>query len=562
MSETGKEHLDFLRTIVSEDLASGKHAAVATRFPPEPNGYLHVGHAKSICLNFGIAQEFGGTCNLRFDDTNPSKEEQEYVDSIQEDVKWLGFTWEDRPYFASDYFHKLYAFAEMLIEKGLAYVDDQSAEEIRETRGTLTQPGSGSPWRNRSPQENLDLFRRMRAGEFPDGAKVLRAKIDMASPNMVMRDPTLYRIRHARHHRTGDAWRIYPMYDFTHCLSDALEHITHSICTLEFENNRELYDWVLDHLPVPSRPHQYEFARLNLTYVVVSKRKLIQLVTEGCVTGWDDPRMPTLQGLRRRGYTPESIRLFAKRIGVARAENTVEIEMLEACLREDLNGRAPRAMAVLKPLKLTITNYPEDMEESFECASHPEKAELGSRQVPFSRTLYIEQDDFREAPPKGYHRLSPGKEVRLRHAYYVTCTDVVKDPATGEVTEVLCTYDPATRGGWSQDGRKVKGTIHWVSARHAAWAEVRLYDRLFTRPDPLDAEDGKDFLDYVNPAALETLPRCPVEPSLADMRPEQFCQFERLGYFVADRREHRPGRLVFNRSVGLRDSWAKQEKKG
>jgi len=561
MSDTAKEHLDFIRTIVAEDLEAGRHKTVATRFPPEPNGYLHIGHAKSICLNFGVAREFGGTCNLRFDDTNPTKEEQEYVDAIQADVQWLGFSWDDRLYFASDYFDRLYEFAEVLIQKGLAYVDDQTAEQIRETRGTLTEPGIDSPYRNRSPEENLELFRRMRAGDFPDGARVLRAKIDMGSPNIVMRDPTLYRIRHAHHHRTGEKWCIYPMYDFTHCISDALEHITHSICTLEFENNRELYDWVLDNLPVPSRPRQYEFARLNLTYVVVSKRRLIQLVTEGFVTGWDDPRMPTLQGLRRRGYTPEAIRMFAKRIGVARAENTVEIEQLEACLREDLNDRAPRAMAVLRPIKVVITNYPEDHEEVFECPYHTEKPEMGTRKVPFSRELYIERDDFRETPPKGYHRLSPGKEVRLRHAYYVTCTAVVRGE-DGEITEVHCEYDPATRGGWSNDGRKVKGTIHWVSARHAAWAEVRLYDRLFTKPDPMDVEEGKDFKDYVNLNALETLPACPVEPSLAGAMPEQFFQFERIGYFVADRRDHGPDSLVFNRSVGLRDSWAKQEKKG
>ncbi|GFK95344.1 Glutamine--tRNA ligase [Fundidesulfovibrio magnetotacticus] len=561
MSDTPERHLDFIRTIVDEDLKSGKHASVATRFPPEPNGYLHIGHAKSICLNFGIAREFGGTCNLRFDDTNPSKEEQEYVDAIQADVQWLGFSWDDRLYFASDYFEKLYEFAELLIKKGLAYVDDQTAEQIRENRGTLTQPGLDSPWRDRHADENLDLFRRMRAGEFPDGSRVLRAKIDMASPNVVMRDPTLYRIRHAHHHRTGDAWCIYPMYDFTHCLSDALEHITHSICTLEFENNRELYDWVIDNLPVPSRPRQYEFARLNLAYVVVSKRRLIQLVTEGHVTGWDDPRMPTLQGLRRRGYTPEAIRLFAQRIGVARAANTVEYEMLEACLREDLNDRAPRAMAVLNPVKLVVENYPEGQEEIFTCPNHPEKTELGERAVPFCRELYIDRDDFRQEPPKGYHRLSPGKEVRLRHAYYVTCTSVETDPATGEVTEIRCAYDPATKGGWSQDGRKVKGTIHWVSARHAAWAEVRLYDRLFTKADPMDVEEGKDFLDNVNRDSLQVLRNVPVEPALTGMKPEQFVQFERVGYFVADRREHGPDRLVFNRSVGLRDSWAKQEKK-
>jgi len=562
MSDTGKERQDFLRTIVAEDLANGKHAVVATRFPPEPNGYLHIGHAKSICLNFGIAREFGGTCNLRFDDTNPTKENQEYVDAIQEDVRWLGFTWAGSPHFASDYFDELYGYAEILVKKGLAYVDDQSAEEIRQNRGTLTEPGLPSPWRDRSPEENLALLRRMREGEFPDGSRVLRAKIDMASPNIVMRDPTLYRIRHVHHHRTGDAWPIYPMYDFTHCISDSQEHITHSLCTLEFENNRELYDWVLDNLPVPSRPHQYEFARLNLTYVVVSKRRLIQLVTDGHVSGWDDPRMPTIQGLRRRGYTPESIRMFASRIGVSRAANIVEIEMLEACLREDLNERAPRAFAVLHPLKLVITNYPDNREETFDCANHPEKPEYGSRAIPFSNVLYIEQDDFRETPPKGYHRLAVGKEVRLRHAYYVTCTDVLKDPATGEIAEIHCTYDPATRGGWSEDGRKVKGTIHWVSAKHAARAQIRLYDRLFTKPDPMDVEDGKDFTDYVNPNALEILDNRPVEPSLAQAAPEQVFQFERVGYFVADRREHTPAQLVFNRSVGLRDSWAKQEKPG
>jgi len=562
MNDTGKERQDFLRTIVAEDLASGKHTVVATRFPPEPNGYLHIGHAKSICLNFGIAREFGGTCNLRFDDTNPTKENQEYVDAIQEDVHWLGFAWAGSPHFASDYFEELYGYAEILVKKGLAYVDDQSAEEIRQNRGTLTEPGLASPWRDRAPEENLELLRRMRAGEFPDGSRGLRAKIDMASPNIVMRDPTLYRSRHAHHHRTGDAWPIYPMYDFTHCISDSQERITHSLCTLEFENNRELYDWVLDNLPVPSRPRQYEFARLNLTYVVVSKRRLIQLVTDGHVSGWDDPRMPTLQGLRRRGYTPESIRMFASRIGVSRAANIVEIEMLEACLREDLNERAPRAFAVLHPLKLVITNYPENREETFDCPNHPEKPEQGSRVIPFSRVLYIEQDDFRETPPKGYHRLALGKEVRLRHAYYVTCTDVLKDPATGEIAEIHCTYDPATRGGWSEDGRKVKGTIHWVSAKHAARAQIRLYDRLFTKPDPMDAQDGKDFTDYVNPNALEILHDCPVEPSLAQAAPEQVFQFERVGYFVADRRDHTPAQLVFNRSVGLRDSWAKQEKPG
>jgi glutaminyl-tRNA synthetase len=552
--------LDFLRAIVAEDLRSGKHAAPATRFPPEPNGYLHIGHAKSICLNFGIAQEFGGTCNLRFDDTNPTKEEQEFVDAIKDDVHWLGFDWSSL-HFASDYFHQLYEFAEMLIAKGLAYVDDQSAEQIKETRGTLTEPGQESPYRNRTPEENLDLFRRMRAGEYPNGARVLRAKIDMTSPNVVMRDPTLYRIRHARHHRTGDAWCIYPMYDYTHCISDSLEHITHSICTLEFENNRELYDWVLDHLPVPSRPRQYEFARLNITYMVMSKRRLIQLVEEGHVSGWDDPRMPTIQGLRRRGFTSRSIRLFAERIGVARAANTVEIDMLEACLREDLNERAPRAFAVLNPIKLIIDNYPEEREEVFQVPNHPEKPEMGTRQIPFAREIFIERDDFSLNPPKGFHRLAPGQEVRLRHAYYVKCLDVKTDPATGEVQEVHCTYDPATKGGWSQDGRKVKGTLHWVSAKHAAFAELRLYGRLFTKPNPMAVSDGQDFKDFVNPQALTVLTSCPVEPSLASAMPEAVFQFERVGYFCADRRDHGPCRMVFNRSVGLRDSWAKQEQK-
>lgn len=546
---------DFIRQIIDEDMKTGKwNGRVHTRFPPEPNGYLHIGHAKSICLNFGLAREFGGQCNLRFDDTNPAKEEVEYVDSIQEDVRWLGFTWDDRMFYASNYFDRLYAFAETLIEKGLAYVDDLSQEEIRAYRGTLTEPGKDSPYRGRSVAENLDLFRRMRAGEFPDGAKVLRAKIDMQSPNVVLRDPVLYRIKHVEHHRTGDAWCVYPMYDYTHCISDSLEGITHSICSLEFENNRPLYDWVLDNLPVPCHPQQIEFARLNLSYTVLSKRKLIQLVTQKVVSGWDDPRLPTLSGIRRRGYTPEAIRDFCERIGISKAENMVDMALLEHCLREDLNRSAKRVMAVLRPLKVVIENYPEGQVEEIDFPYHPEDASLGSRKVPFTREIYVERDDFMETPAKKWFRLAPGAEVRLRYAYYVTCTDVVKDPATGEVTELRCVHDPATKGGWSSDGRKVKGTLHWVSAAHAVPAEVRLYDRLFTKENP--AEGKGDFMEALNPASLEVIPEALVEPSLAALPVGERVQFERLGYFCVDK-DSTPQKRVFNRAVALKDSWVK-----
>ncbi|WP_300158417.1 glutamine--tRNA ligase/YqeY domain fusion protein [Solidesulfovibrio sp.] len=546
---------DFIRQIIDEDIRTGKWAGrVHTRFPPEPNGYLHIGHAKSICLNFGLARDFGGQCNLRFDDTNPAKEEVEYVDSIQEDVRWLGFSWDDRLYYASDYFERLYAFAETLIEKGLAYVDDLTQEEIRAHRGTLTEPGKDSPWRDRPVAENLDLFRRMRAGEFPDGAKVLRAKIDMQSPNVVLRDPVLYRIKHVEHHRTGDAWCIYPMYDYTHCISDALEGITHSICSLEFENNRPLYDWVLDNLPVPCHPQQIEFARLNLSYTVLSKRKLIQLVTEKVVSGWDDPRLPTISGIRRRGYTPEAIRDFCERIGISKAENMVDVALLEHCLREDLNRRAKRVMGVLRPLKVIIENYPEGQVEEIDFPYHPEDPSLGSRKVPFSREIYVERDDFMETPAKKWFRLAPGAEVRLRYAYYVTCTEVVKDPATGEVVELRCVHDPATKGGWSSDGRKVKGTLHWVSAAHAVPAEVRLYDRLFTKENP--SEGKGDFLACLNPASLEVVAEARVEPSLAALPVGENVQFERLGYFCVDK-DSTAEKQVFNRSVALKDSWAK-----
>ncbi|EHJ48267.1 glutaminyl-tRNA synthetase [Solidesulfovibrio carbinoliphilus subsp. oakridgensis] len=546
---------DFIRQIIDEDMKTGKWGGrVHTRFPPEPNGYLHLGHAKSICLNFGLARDFAGQCNLRFDDTNPAKEEVEYVDAIEDDVRWLGFDWDDRLFYASDYFGKLYGFAETLIEKGLAYVDDLSQEEIRAYRGTLTEPGRDSPYRDRTPAENLDLFRRMRAGEFPDGAKVLRAKIDMKSPNVVLRDPVLYRIKHVTHHRTGDTWCIYPMYDYTHCVSDALEGVTHSICSLEFENNRPLYDWVLNNLPVPGHPQQIEFARLNLSYTVLSKRKLIQLVTEGVVSGWDDPRLPTLRGVRRRGYTPEAIRDFCERIGISKAENMVDMALLEHCLREDLNRRAKRVMAVLRPLKVVIENYPEGQTEAIEFPYHPEDPAMGSRQVPFGRELYIERDDFMETPAKKWFRLAPGAEVRLRYAYYVTCTEVIKDPATGEVVELRCTHDPATKGGWSEDGRKVRGTLHWVSAAHALPAEVRLYDRLFTRENP---SGGKgDFKESLNPDSLEVIENALIEPALASLPVGENVQFERLGYFCVDK-DSTPDKRVFNRAVALKDSWAR-----
>ena len=558
--ETGPETgpRDFIREIVAADVKAGANGGrVATRFPPEPNGYLHIGHAKSICLNFGIAREFGGTCNLRLDDTNPAKEEEEYVDSIIADVRWLGFDWDDRLFYASDYFERLYGFAEQLILRGKAYVDDQTADESRERRGTLTEPGENSPWRDRSVEENLDLFRRMRAGEYPDGLRVLRAKIDMASPNIVLRDPTLYRIKRATHHRTGDAWCIYPMYDFAHCLSDAIEGITHSICTLEFEINRPLYDWVIDNVDAPARPHQYEFARLNLTYTVISKRKLLRLVQGGIVSGWDDPRMPTLSGLRRRGFTAEAIRTFCEKIGVGRRDSTVDVALLEHCLREDLNKRCPRLMAVLRPLKLVIENYPEGDVEELDAVNNPEDPAAGSRKVPFSRELWIDREDFREDPPKGFLRLAPGREVRLRYAYFVKCVGVVKD-AAGEINEVRCTYDPATRGGDAPDGRKVKVTMHWVSAARAHEAEVRLYDRLFALENPDEAED---FLTALNPNSLEILQDCRVEPALAQVAPGAIVQFERVGYFTADIRDSKPGTPVFNRAVTLRDVWEKLQKK-
>jgi glutaminyl-tRNA synthetase len=559
MSEsTVTERQDFIREIVKADNASGKHGGrVATRFPPEPNGYLHIGHAKSICLNFGVANEFGGTCNLRFDDTNPVTEDTEYVDSIQEDVKWLGFTWHDKPLYASDYFEKLYECAEMLINRGLAYVDDQTGDEIRTSRGTLKEPGKNSPNRDRAADENLALFRGMRAGEFADGSRVLRAKIDMASPNINMRDPILYRIRRAHHHRTGDAWCIYPMYDYAHPISDAIERITHSICTLEFEDHRPLYDWLVSNLPLPGKPQQIEFARLNLTYTVMSKRKLLQLVNEKRVSGWDDPRMPTICGIRRRGFTPEAMRRFAEEIGVAKRENVVDVGLLEFFVRDDLNKRAPRAMAVLRPLKIVLENYSADQVDHVDVVNNPEDEAAGTRKVPFSKVLYIEQDDFKEDPPKKFFRLAPGREVRLRNAYLITCQSVVKNEA-GEVTELRCTYDPATRGGDAPDGRKVKATLHWVSAAHAVDAEVRLYDRLFTVENP-GAGDA-DFLTQLNPASLEVLHGAKLEPSLAAAASGVRYQFERLGYFCVDP-DTKPGAPVFNRTVTLKDSWAKVEGK-
>jgi len=561
MSSDAAPSRDFIRKIIDEDLASGKHSHVVTRFPPEPNGYLHIGHAKSICLNFGLAQEFPNSrCHMRFDDTNPSKEEEEYVQSIKADVQWLGFDWAQHLYFASDYFDKLYEFAEHLIQTGNAYVCDLTPEQIREYRGTLTAPGKESPYRNRSIEENLDLFRRMRAGEFPDGSKVLRAKIDMASGNINLRDPVLYRILRATHHRTGDKWCIYPMYDYTHPISDALEGITHSLCTLEFEAHRPLYDWTLDHLPIPCHPRQIEFARLNLAYTVVSKRKLIKLVQDGHVSGWDDPRMPTISGIRRRGYTPAAIHAFCDRIGLAKNDSVVEMALLEHCIREDLNAKAPRAMAVLQPLKVVITNYPEGKNEELVAQNHPQQPEMGTRPVPFGREIYIEQEDFMENPPKKFFRLAPGQEVRLRYAYFIRCEEVVKD-ASGKIIELHCTYDPTTIGGSAPDGRKVKGTIHWVSAAQAVPAEVRLYDRLFTKENPDDAEEGKDFRDYINQESLITLTGCQMEPSLANAAPEHGLQFERQGYFCADRRDSRPGHLVFNRTVTLRDSWEKAKDK-
>jgi len=548
---------NFIRSIVAEDMKTNKYGGrVLTRFPPEPNGYLHIGHAKSICLNFGIAAEFGGLCNFRFDDTNPGKEEIEYVESIQEDVRWLGFDWDDRLFYASDYFEQLYRWAEELIEAGKAYVCSLTQEETREYRGTLTEPGKDSPYRNRSVAENMDLFRRMRAGEFEEGAYVLRAKIDMASPNINMRDPVLYRIRRDTHHRTGDKWCIYPMYDYAHGLCDSIERITHSICTMEYEDHRPLYDWFLDQLNV-YHPQQIEFARLNLTYTVMSKRKLLQLVKEGHVSGWDDPRMPTLAGIRRRGYTPEAIRNFCERIGVGKKESLVDLSLLEYCIREDLNPRAPRVMAVLRPLRVVIDNYPEDQTEYLDAINNPEDPSMGARKVPFSKVLYIERDDFMENPPKKFYRLAPGREVRLRYAYFVKCVDVVKDERTGEVVELHCTYDPQTRGGGAPDGRQVKATLHWVSAPHALEAEVRLYDRLFVKPNPNDDKEGLDFRAYLNPGSLEVLKSCRVEPSLAVAPRGSSHQFERMGYFCVDSVDSTAESLVFNRTVTLRDTWAK-----
>ena len=543
---------DFIRDIIDADIAAGRNAEVVTRFPPEPNGYLHIGHAKAIWLNFGVAQEYGGRCHLRFDDTNPTKEEQEYIDAIKRDVRWLGFDWGPYLYYASDYFEQLYDWAEHLIRAGKAYVDDLHAEEMRAMRGTLTEPGRNSPYRDRPVAENLDLFRRMRAGEFPNGARVLRAKIDMASGNMNLRDPVLYRILHAEHPRTGVKWCIYPTYDFAHGQSDAIEGVTHSLCSLEFEDHRPLYDWLIDNLPVPSRPRQYEFARLNLTYTVLSKRFLTELVREGRVTGWDDPRMPTLAGLRRRGVPAPAVRDFVRRAGVARANSVVDVAMFEHSVREHLNKAAPRRMAVLRPLKLVIANYPSGQTEELEAVNNPEDPAAGSRRIPFAHELYIERDDFMEQPAKNFFRLSPGREVRLRYAFFVTCREAVKNPA-GDVVELICTYDSATRGGNSPDGRKVKATLHWVAAAHSLPAEIRLYNPLFTRPDP---GVGGDFLADLNPRSLETLSEARVEPSLSASLPEESVQFERQGYFCADP-DRSPQRLVFNRTVGLRDSWAR-----
>ena len=548
---------DFIRTIIEADLESNKYSGrIATRFPPEPNGYLHIGHAKSICLNFGIAAEYGGTCNLRFDDTDPSKESVEYVESIKEDVRWLGFDWQDRLYHASDYFETLHAYALQLIKSAKAYVDDLSPEEIRQYRGTLTEPGRNSPYRDRTVADNLDRFAKMRAGEFEEGACVLRAKIDMASPNLLMRDPTLYRIKKAPHYRTGEKWCIYPMYDFTHCLSDSIEEITHSLCTLEFENNRELYDWVLEALDV-YHPQQIEFARLNLSYTVLSKRKLVRLVEERHVSGWDDPRMPAISGMRRRGYTPESIRNFCDRIGLAKRDSIADMALLEYCVREDLNKKAPRVMAVLHPLRLVILNYPENQTEYFQAQNNPEDAAMGERKLPFARTLYIEREDFSEDPPKKYFRLAPGREVRLKHAYYVKCVNVVKDEQTGDILEVQCSYDPQTRGGWSEDGRKVKGTLHWVSAAHALDAEIRLYSHLFAKQNPNEMEEGQDFIDFINSDSLQVLTECKVEAGLAGAPPGSRYQFLRQGYFCVDSRDSTPGKPVFNQTTTLRDTWAK-----
>ena len=559
MTEVTSKPSDFIREIIKEDLKNNKNdSRVHTRFPPEPNGYLHIGHAKSICLNFGIASEFKGLCNLRFDDTNPTKEEVEYVESIIEDVKWLGFDWDDRMFYASDYFEQMYVYVVQLIKAGKAYVCNLSPDKIREYRGTLTEPGKESPYRYRTVEESLELFARMRAGEFPDGSLTLRAKIDMASGNINMRDPVMYRILHAEHHRTGNKWCIYPMYDFAHCVSDSIEGITHSICTLEFEDHRPLYDWFLEALNI-HRPQQIEFARLNLSYTVLSKRKLIELVTEGYVSGWDDPRMPTIAGIRRRGYTPESIRNFCERIGIAKRDSTVDMALLEFCVREDLNKKAPRTMAVLRPLKVVILNYPEGEAEELDAVNNPEDPAMGTRKVPFSREIFIERDDFREIPPKEFFRLAPGREVRLRYAYFIKCVEVIKDEKTGGIIELHCTYDPATRGGDSPDGRKVKATLHWVSALHAVKAEVRLFDHLFLKADPNDLEEGQDFKSCINPKSLEILKECYIEPGLAGAVAGSKFQFERMGYFCVDS-DSATGNPVFNRTVTLKDTWAKIEK--
>ena len=560
--DAAPESLDFIREIIANDLSSGKHASTVTRFPPEPNGYIHIGHAKSICLNFGVAQESDASvCHLRFDDTNPVKEDVEYVDSIKEDVAWLGFDCGKNLYFASDYFEKLYGYAVELIENGKAFVCDLTLDEIAEHRGTPTRPGKNSPYRDRSPEENLELFERMRDGEFEDGTRVLRAKIDMASPNLHMRDPVLYRIRKTHHHRTGDKWCIYPMYDFTHCLSDSIEGITHSLCTLEFEVHRPLYDWVLDNVEVDCHPRQIEFARLNLTYTVLSKRKLLSLVEEGHVDGWDDPRMPTISGLRRRGYTPASIRSFCKTIGLTKFNSLTDVALLEHSIRQDLNETAERRLAVLRPLKVVITNFEEGKVEELEAVNNPKNPEAGTRTMPFTREIYVERDDFMEDPPKKFFRLGPGREVRLRFAFFITCQEVIKN-AAGEVVELHCTYDPETRGGNAPDGRKVKGTIHWVSAAKAFETEVRLYDRLFTVEDPNREEDGKTFIDHLNPDSLEVIREAKLEPGLADTGPGTLYQFERLGYFCADAKDSQPDKPVFNRTVTLRDAWAKQQAKG
>ncbi|NSW91991.1 MAG: glutamine--tRNA ligase/YqeY domain fusion protein [Firmicutes bacterium] len=549
---------NFIQDIIDEDLKTNSWIKrIHTRFPPEPNGYLHIGHAKSICLNFGIAERNNGLCNLRFDDTNPVKEDVEYVESIMEDIKWLGFDWEDRLYYASDYFDQMYEYAIQLIKAGKAYVCDLSPDEIREYRGTLTKPGKESPFRNRSVEQNLDLFIRMKNGEFEDGSRVLRAKIDMSSPNLNMRDPVMYRILRATHHRTGNKWCIYPMYDYAHPISDYIEGITHSICTLEFEDHRPLYNWFLEALGLEHRPKQIEFARLNLNYTVTSKRKLLKLVKEGYVSGWDDPRMPTISGLRRRGYTPEAIRSFCERIGVAKTNSVVDISLLEYCIREDFNKRAPRAMAVLHPLKVVIDNYPDNTVEWFNAENNPEDPTMGTRKVPFTKVIYIEQDDFSENPPKKYYRLAPGREVRLKHAYLIKCEKVIKDENTGEIIEIHCTYDPESRGGSSPDGRKVKGTLHWVSAEYAIDAEVRLYDNLFTVPNPDDESEGKDFLDFYNPNSLQVLTSCKLEPSLANAKPGDYYQFLRLGYFAVDVKDSKDNHLVFNRTVTLKDTWTK-----